>query len=117
MGSNFPNNPPDSRTSLVQNQRLSNSESLQKASFVIDVPNAENKSKSNSPIFQDNVISLPPFQSCPAVVPAKLLRNHITMIFVSHLKKRLLAVHCLFQKLLFAVELTNRRKAFLKCSN
>jgi len=38
MGSNFPNNVPVSGTSLVQNQRLSNSELLQKASFVLDIP-------------------------------------------------------------------------------
>jgi len=61
MGSNFPNNVPDSGTSLVQNQRLSNSEVLQKASFVIDIPNAETKSKSNIPFFQENVISNPAF--------------------------------------------------------
>jgi len=44
MGSNFPNNVPDPGTSLGQNQRRSTSELLQKASFVLDIPNAETKS-------------------------------------------------------------------------
>jgi hypothetical protein len=79
MGSNFPNNVPDSGTSLVQNQRLSNSELFQKTSFVLDIPNAETKSKSNIPYFQENVISNPAFSivscSCSCDIIAESYSN------------------------------------------